>query len=277
MERGVAQTNLTSIQTRKRLVMEKVKLNYSNGNSVAHIRLDDGKGNILDNVMMLELISCFEEFKLNQDLKLVTIQGEGKHYSFGASVEEHTKEFAEAMIRTFHQLFLKIIDLSVPTLSKVSGQCLGGGMELAIMCNFLFADKTTKMGQPEIILGVFPPPASIILPEKIGLARAEELLLTGRIIDAEEAHRIGLVTQLYENHEALNIATDEWIEKNILPKSASSLKYGVKASRLKFNHVFNHFIQQLEYVYTKQLMETNDANEGINAFLEKRQPAWLNQ
>lgn len=256
--------------------MEKIKLTYTHNNTVACILLNDGKGNVLDNTMMLEILSCFKEFKQNKNLKLITFQGEGKHFSFGASVEEHTKEFAEAMIKTFHQLFFGIIELSVPTMAKISGQCLGGGMELAIMCNFLFADKTAKLGQPEIILGVFPPPASVILPEKIGLARAEELLITGRSVDAEEAIRLGLVHQLFEDKNALNAGSEEWIEKNIIPKSASALRFGVKAARIKFNHIFTNFIPQLESIYLRQVMETNDANEGINSFLEKRQPAWVN-
>lgn len=254
--------------------MEKIKLTYTHNNTVANILLDDGKGNVLDNVMMTEMLELFAEFKTNKNIKLITFQGEGKHFSFGASVPEHTKELSETMIKTFHQLFFEIMDLGIPTMAKISGQCLGGGMELAIMCNLLFADKSTKMGQPEIVLGVFPPPASVILPEKIGLARAEELLISGRTMGVEEAHQIGLVNQVLEDKEALNATADEWIAKNIVPKSASSLKYGVKAARVKFNHILSNFLPQLEHIYVKQLMETKDANEGINAFLEKRQPVW---
>lgn len=256
--------------------MEKIKVTYTHQNSVVHILLDDGKGNVLDNVMMLELLACLKEFRQNNHLKLIIFEGQGKHFSFGASVAEHTQEFAEMMIKTFHQLFFALVELSIPTLAKISGQCLGGGMELAIMCNFLYADKTAKMGQPEIVLGVFPPPASVILPEKIGLARAEELLITGRTMDAEEAHRIGLVHQLFEDKETMQVGVDSFIEKQILPKSASSLRYGVRAARAKFNHVFNNFIQQLEHIYLHQLMSTHDANEGIQSFLEKRQPEWKN-
>lgn len=256
--------------------MEKIRLEYSHNNTVANIILDDGKGNVLDNTMMLELLDCFKTFKTNTNLKLITFQGEGKHFSFGASVPEHTKELAEMMIKTFHQLFLDIIDLGIPTMAKISGQCLGGGMELALICNFLFADKSAKMGQPEIILGVFPPPASILLPLKIGYARAEELLLTGKTIDTEEARNIGLLNYVFDNKDDLNSETEVWIEKNIIPKSASSLRYGVKAARIKFNHIVGNFLPQLEYMYVKQLMETKDANEGINSFLEKRQPVWEN-
>jgi cyclohexa-1,5-dienecarbonyl-CoA hydratase len=256
--------------------MEKIKFSYSHNETVANILLDDGKGNVLDNIMMLEILDCLKKTGENPNIKLITFQGEGKHFSFGASVEEHTKELAETMLKTFHKIFFTLAHLSIPTMAKISGQCLGGGMELAIMCNFLFAEKNTKLGQPEIVLGVFPPPASVILPEKIGLAQAEELLLTGKSIDADEAKRIGLVNYVFDDKNALNAGADEWIEKNIVPKSASSLRFGVRASRAKFNHVLNNFLNQLEYIYVRELMQTKDANEGINAFLQKRTPVWTN-
>ncbi len=122
-------------------------------------------------------MNLLNSFKNNNDIKLITFEGAGKHFSFGASVEEHTKENAPEMLQKFHQIFYTITDLAIPTLAKISGQCLGGGLELALVCNFLFADKSAKLGQPEIILGVFPPPASIILPLKIGNAKAEELII----------------------------------------------------------------------------------------------------
>jgi cyclohexa-1,5-dienecarbonyl-CoA hydratase len=180
------------------------------------------------------------------------------------------------MIDTFHTIFFKIIELSIPTMAKISGQCLGGGMELALACNFMFADKTAVLAQPEIILGVFPPPASVMLPLKIGNARAEEILLTGRNVDAQEGERIGLLNKVFDDKEALNKGVDEWITNNILPKSASSLKYGVKASRATFNDIMRDKLPYLEELYVKQLMATGDANEGINSFLEKRKPVWKN-
>ncbi len=256
--------------------MEKLKVNYTHNNSVANIILDDGKGNVLDNIMMLEMLDLFEEFRNNKNIKLITFQGAGKHFSFGASVQEHTKEFAEAMIQTFHKIFTTLIDLGIPTMAKVSGQCLGGGMELALFCNFIFADKTAVLGQPEIVLGVFPPPASIMLPLKIGNARAEEILLTGRNVKAEEGERIGLLNKVYEDQGALNEGANEWIERYIVPKSASSLKFGVKSARTTFNYIMQNKLPMLEYMYVNQLMETNDANEGINSFLEKRAPVWEN-
>jgi cyclohexa-1,5-dienecarbonyl-CoA hydratase len=254
--------------------MEKIKVSYTHDNSVARIILDDGKGNVLDHIMMDELLMLLDSYKDNNHIKVIIFEGAGKHFSFGASVDEHQKDMAAAMLKSFHQLFFTLRDLSIPTLAKISGQCLGGGMELAIMCNFLFADKTAKLGQPELVLGVFPPPASIILPEKIGLARAEELLLTGKTISAERAKDIGLLNDVFDDKAALETEVNLFIENFILPKSSSSLRYGVKASRIKFNHVLGNFLPILEQLYVDSLMNTKDANEGINSFLEKRKPVW---
>jgi cyclohexa-1,5-dienecarbonyl-CoA hydratase len=254
--------------------MKKIKTEYLFDNSVVRIILDDGKGNVLDHVMMEDLQSLLESFQANNKIKLITFEGEGKHFSFGASVEEHTKDCAGAMISSFHKLFFTIRDLAIPTMAKISGQCLGGGLELALICNFLFADKSAKLGQPEIVLGVFPPPASLLLPLKIGYARAEDILITGRTFGAEEGKSMGLINEVFEDKAQLHAETNLWIEKNIVPKSASSLRYGVKAARIKFNHILGNFLPQLEYMYVKQLMETKDANEGINSFLEKRKAVW---
>ena len=257
--------------------MQKIKVEYTHDNSVACIILDDGKGNILDSLMMKELNELFNSFKQKKDIKLITFEGAGKHFSFGASVEEHTKENAPKMLKEFHQIFYSITDLAIPTLAKISGQCLGGGLELALICNFLFADKTAKLGQPEILLGVFPPPASVILPLKIGNAKAEELIITGKSISAEDGKAIGLINEVFENKEELEKGLDDWITNIILNKSASSLRHTVKASRVTFNHLLRKMLPAVEEMYVKELMETDDANEGINSFLEKRKPVWKNR
>lgn len=276
MERRAAQGYFTPIPGSKTISMEKIKINYLYDDSIANILLDDGKGNVMDYIMMEDLQSVLDSFSEKKNIKLIVIEGVGKHFSFGASVEEHQKEFAGAMIRAFHKLFFTLRDLSIPIAAKVTGQCLGGGMELCLMCNFIFADKTAKFGQPEIILGVFPPPASILLAEKIGLAKAEELLLTGKTISADEAKSMGLLNDVFADKEALNTGLNNWIETNILPKSASSLRYAVKAVRAKMNHILGNFLPQLESMYINQLMQTEDANEGISSFLEKRKPVWKN-
>ncbi|MHB8259049.1 MAG: enoyl-CoA hydratase-related protein [Bacteroidia bacterium] len=257
--------------------MKKIKLSFTHNNTVARVVLDDGKGNVLDHFMMEELQEILNSFAAKPEIKLIVFEGAGKHFSFGASVEEHKKEFAATMLHHFHKLFYTIRDLSIPTVAKISGQCLGGGLELALICNVLYADKTAKLGQPEISLGVFPPPASILLPLKIGYARAEELLLTGRSITAEEGKNSGLINEIFDDQVAMEAGLTKWIEQHILSKSASSLRYAVKAARIKFNHILGNFLPQLEALYVDKLMQTHDANEGINSFIEKRKAVWNDQ
>lgn len=256
--------------------MTKIKIDYTHDNSVARIILDDGKGNVLDNVMMNELLTLFKEIKPDNNIKLITFEGAGRNFSFGASVEEHTKDKAPLMLETFHKLFFSLIDLSVPTLAKISGQCLGGGLELPLACNFLFADKSARLGQPEIVLGVFAPPASVMLPLKIGNARAEELLITGKIINADEAKTFGLLNDVFETREIMETEVDNWITKNIVPKSASSLRYAVKAARASFNYFMQKNLPAFYDLFIKDMMETHDANEGIVSFIEKRKAVWKN-
>jgi cyclohexa-1,5-dienecarbonyl-CoA hydratase len=254
--------------------MEKIKISYSHKNTVCHVSLNGGKGNIMDQTMMVELLTLFEELAKKPEIKLIAFTGEGENFSFGASVQDHTKENAREMLTTFHQLFYKIIALGVPTLAKISGQCLGGGLELALICNILYADRTAKLGQPEITLGVFPPPASIMLPMKIGRARAEELLITGRSISADEGQEIGLINNIFNNEQEMEVALQEWIEQYIVPKSASSLKFAIRAARKSFNQILLNILPELENEYLEVLMKTVDANEGIQSFIEKRKPIW---
>ncbi len=256
--------------------MQKVHLDMMHDGAVAVVSLDDGKGNVIDRIMMDELHAVMDDLKQNAAVKMITLEGAGKHFSFGASVEEHQKEFAGTMLSTFHGLFYAMLDLAVPVAARVSGQCLGGGLELAAMCHFIFADRTARFGQPEIALGVFAPAGSVILPAKIGLARAEALLISGMPITAEEAKAAGLVNEVFDDRKSMMAGTGAWIEKHILPRSASSLKHAVRAARSAFARTLTEELPALEARYVRELMNTHDANEGIRSFIEKRIPEWIN-
>lgn len=253
----------------------KIVSEESHDGQVVRLTLNAPKANILDGAMMSELQAELDGVQPN--VKLIQFTGAGDHFSFGASVEEHRKEQAPEMLRQFHGLFQTLIDLATPTMTLVSGQCLGGGLELALMCNFLFVDKSARLGQPEINLGVFAPPASLILPMKIGQARADDLLLTGRSMTAEEALTAGLVADMFESRRAMLKGADEWIQKQILPKSASSLKFAVRAARRQFNATLKSELDKLAKFYTDELMASHDANEGIASFMEKRKPEWTDR
>ncbi len=238
------------------------------------IILDAPKGNVLDSIMLESISAVLDEAGKNTRLKCIVFQGADDHFSYGASVDEHTREKAPEMLHRFHHLFYQLMDVSIPTVAMVSGQCLGGGFELAMMCDFLFADETAFCGQPEIRLGVFAPPASLILPMKVGQQQAERVLLTGESLSAKDLQSLGLTMQVFPDRQALHAGVDSWIRETLLPKSASSLRYAVKAARWQFNQTLRKGLKELEALYLNDLMNTPDANEGIQAFLERRKPKW---
>jgi cyclohexa-1,5-dienecarbonyl-CoA hydratase len=259
------------------MMAQKILVEYLYERAVARVTLNSPKGNVLDSAMMGDLHAALDGFSTEPQLKLIQFIGSGDHFSFGASVAEHVRDQATGMLKQFHGLFLKLMELRVPTAALVSGQCLGGGLELALMCNFLFVTKSSALGQPEISLAVFPPPASLILPMKIGQARADDLLLTGRSIVGVEAAEIGLAIRAFDSKDAMLAEVDEWTRKHILPKSASSLRFAVAAARQDFNETLRRNLGLLEAAYVEKLMATYDANEGIASFLERRPAVWQNK
>jgi cyclohexa-1,5-dienecarbonyl-CoA hydratase len=252
----------------------KIKTESRFDGQVTVITLANGKGNIIDKGLMAELIHAVDLAAAEKNTKAIVFSGQGDHFSFGASVPEHQKDQVAGMLGSFHNLFRQLCKASIPTIAVVKGQCLGGGMELAGFCNWIFANEHAHFGQPEIGLSVFAPVASLILPHLVGQAAADDLLLTGRSIGAVKAHEIGLV-------HAISADPDKdahiFIEQHILPKSAIALRIAVKAARHEFNESFLRGIDKLESYYLRELMETHDANEGINAFMQKRKPEWKNQ
>lgn len=250
-----------------------VKLEILDDGALWRVLLATPKTNILDMEKVTALSSIVRRAQETTALKALILEGEGPNFSFGASVEEHLPGKFEPMIRGFHQLFRELLDAAVPTLAVVRGQCLGGGLELASFCHRVFASPNAKFGQPEIVLGVFAPVASVALTERIGRSRAEDLCLSGRSIGAEEALRIALVDDLSEDPSAAALA---YARKYLLTRSASSLRLAVRALRDGYRTRFIAELDHVEQLYLDTLMSTADANEGLRAFLEKRPPHWSN-
>jgi len=246
--------------------------------------LDDGaiwrailatpKANILDMQKCEILSDIFAEAAAAKELKAVIIDGDGPHFSFGASVPEHLPDQIADMLHGFHRLFYGMLDARVVTLAAVRGQCLGGAMELAIFCNRLFASPDARLGQPEIVLGVIAPVASVMLADRVGRSRAENLLLSGGSMSAAEGLAIGLVDELTDDPGA---AALEYAREHLLPKSASSLRFAVKAARVGFEERVRKELAEVERLFLEELIQTADAQEGLNAFMEKREPEWKNE
>lgn len=242
---------------------------------VCELRLCAPPGNILSARMMGEISRHLKAVEQDARKKLVVISGEGRHFSFGASVEEHAPGKVSAMLPGFHQLIGQVIDCKVPALASVSGLCLGGGFELALACTFIMAEEGAKFAVPEIQLGVFPPVAAALLPSLCGGHFAAQMILTGEKLGARALQQAGLIAQVVEAG-GLEAATADFIEKQILPKSASSLRLAHQASRVTVAGIYRSAIAKLEKLYLVDLMQTKDAVEGICSFIDKRAPKWSN-
>jgi cyclohexa-1,5-dienecarbonyl-CoA hydratase len=189
-------------------------------------------------------------------------------------VEEHLPEQCAGMLKGFHELILNIVSCPVPVLVAVNGQCLGGGLEVATAGHLMFVSPGAQMGQPEIKLGVFAPAASCLLPLRIGQMQAEDILLSGRSINAEEALQCGLITAIADDPEA---AAFEYYETHLAALSASSLRLAVRAARSSFTTQVRQRLAEVETLYLDKLMKNADPVEGLKAFIEKRAPVWTDE
>lgn len=240
---------------------------------VLRLRLARPKANIVDAKMIDALTAAFTSHAGDDGLMAVLLDAEGPHFSFGASVEEHLPDQCAEMLRKINALILQMLEYPVPIVAAIRGQCLGGGLELACAANPIVAAPDAMLGQPEIRLAVIAPAASCLLPERIGQAQAEMLLLSGKPVDAQRAFDIGLVDQVSDAPEEAALA---WIEENLLGKSASSLRIALTAARHDYIERIRTKLNAVEKMYLDVLMQTEDPVEGLTAFLEKRDPVWQN-
>ena len=239
--------------------------------ALLRLRLARPKANIIDAAMIAALAGAFAAHRDNAGLLAALVDHEGPHFSFGASVEEHLPASCEQMLRSLHALLEAMLDWPRPILMAVQGQCLGGGLEFALAGHLLFAAPGAQFGQPETKLGVFAPAASVLLPLRIGQARAEDLLYSGRSIDAQSALAWGLVNEIADDPAA---AAAAYFDKHLAGKSAAALALAVRAAREPFADLARARLDDVEALYLEKLMLTRDANEGLTAFLEKRTPKW---
>jgi cyclohexa-1,5-dienecarbonyl-CoA hydratase len=250
---------------------DPVRVWFERDGRLLRLRLDRPKANVLDAAMNAALDAALVEHGVKPGLLGILIDAEGSHFSFGASVEEHLPGQCAAMLAGFHKLILRVAGSPVPVLMAVRGQCLGGGLELVSAGHLIFASPDAKLGQPEIQIGVFAPAASCLLPERIGLAAAEDLLISGRPVSGEEAFRMGLVTEAAADPEAAALA---YFDKHLAPKSASSVRFAVRAAREALVERVAARLAEVERLYLDGLMSTRDAAEGLEAFLAKRPAQW---
>lgn len=255
---------------------ELITVTETHDGHVTEVVLGPPPANILSGKMMAEISSLLAEEAKKPDKKLIVFSGTGKHFSFGASVEEHKPGEVDKMLPGFHRFIGDVLNSPVPTMAKVSGVCLGGAFEFVLACTFVFADGSARFGVPEIQLGVLPPVAAVLLPCLTSAQFAAQMILTGDTFTADDLHRRSLVTHV-ATEESLDEAISIFFDKQLLGKSASSLRIAHTAVRTVTARQYKKFIGDMEKLYLKDLMATEDAVEGITSFLEKRKPVWKNK
>lgn len=240
-------------------------------NRITWITLDRPPLNIMDIAMMRELDTVLKEVVKHTDFLI--FEGAGpKGFSAGAEVKDHTPDRVADMLHAFHAIFRQLARADCVTIASVHGACLGGGCELATFCNFVVATESAKFGQPEIKLGCFPPVALVTFPVLVGLRNSLDLILTGRTLSAAEAKQLGLISRVVPD-DALAAGVEELLAelRKLSPAVIRLTRWGL-LDRAGVD--FEKHLRDAEELYLNELMKTEDAQEGIRAFLEKRAPVW---
>lgn len=231
--------------------------------------------NVLNIAMMDEINDALAGLRDHPTAKVLVIAGEGKAFSAGVDVGDHAADRIDAMMASFGKLFQLLRGFTIPTVAVVDGAALGGGCEVATFCDIILASDKAKFGQPEIKLGVFPPVAAAVFPELVGRSRSLALLLTGDVIPAADAERMGMVYKVFPAAE-FAAGVDEFLKKLtacskvILEMTKRAVDGGRGLDRMDA-------IARAEHLYMHEMMATADAHEGLAAFLEKRAPHWTNK
>jgi cyclohexa-1,5-dienecarbonyl-CoA hydratase len=255
---------------------EPVQVAFNHDQTRAAFTLHHPKGNIITADMIAALRTGLESVAENPHLKLITIEGQGADFSFGASIPEHAPGAIDRVLPEMHALIYDLLDAPAPTAAIVRGRCFGGGFELALACDFILAADTATFSLPEIALGVFPPAASALLPLRVGAARATHAILSGNVTNADDWVRAGLV-HVAVPAAALADEVDAWFAAALAPRSAAALRHAAAAARMQLARQVREVLPQLERLYLDDLMRTQDAVEGIEAFMARRAPHWTDR
>jgi cyclohexa-1,5-dienecarbonyl-CoA hydratase len=250
-------------------------LTLESDGAVARLVLRRPPLNIMGLEMIEEINRALDELGSEPALRALVIAAEGKAFSAGVAVEDHLPERVKPTLRAFHDVFRRLRRLPCPTIAAVQGPALGGGCELACFADVVIASENATFGQPEIKLGVFPPVAAIHFPQRIGVARTLQMLLSGDTMSAHEAKAIGLVDY---------VAAREDLERSVTAaadafrgKSAPALRLARRAVLDAAYGDFEARLREAEALFLEELMRTQDAVGGLVAFLEKRAPAWTHR
>jgi cyclohexa-1,5-dienecarbonyl-CoA hydratase len=239
---------------------------------VVRITLNHPPVNIMDILTMKEINAALEGLQGDEETKVVVFTARGKAFCAGVDVKDHTVDKVHEMIQVFHRIFRQMWSLDIPTVAAVNGAALGGGCELVTFCDMIIASEKATFGQPEIQVGVYPPVAVVTFPRLMPYMKAMELLLTGDIIDAREAERLGIVNRVVPA-ESFEEEVSEFVGK-LTALSGIVLRLTKRATLQGLASTFEEALAQSEELYLNRLMKTEDATQGLQAFMEKRKPVW---
>lgn len=240
--------------------------------AVAHISLRNGKQNVLDLPMMGELREALIEADRHREISTVLLRGEGEHFSAGVDIPSHAGDTAAPMLGRFHCLIRTMMKTRKVLVAEVRGNCLGGGAELALMCDIVYTAEDAQWGFPEIKLGCFPPVACAALAACVGQKRAAEMILTGESFSGSQAVAYGLANKSAPAEE-LRLITAECLDR-LSKLSPSSLRQSKGALGAWHAAHLDQALMHAETIYKEELIGTEDMSEGIRAWVEKREPRW---
>jgi len=239
---------------------------------VARIILRNPPLNVIDIPMMRELQQGLAEIESRSDISIVVFEGDSRAFSAGVDVKAHVPEQVHEMLTSFHGVIRAVVDSRKVTIAAVQGACLGGGAELASVCDMVYTARNATWGFPEIKLGCYPPVAAVALPALVGQKRATELILTGRQISGDEAVAIGLANRSAHTDELAAVVDETLSQLQAMSPAALAL---AKKSIYAWDAIhFDKGLARAERIYLEELIATEDTREGIAAFLEKRSPKW---
>lgn len=227
--------------------------------------------NVLTIDMMEEMIKAFQ-WAGKEPGNVVVIDAEGKAFSAGVDVADHTPDKVGLMIDVFDRLFLSMAALEKPIIGVVNGAALGGGYEVVLFCDMVIASEKARFGQPEIKVGVLPPIACYVLPRLLSWPQAMEVLLSGDTFTAAEAKEMGLINKVFPVDD-FNQGVEKFLKK-FTSLSPIVLVLTKKAALAGERKSFAEGLKVIDHIYLQELMQTKDAMEGLQAFMEKRTPSW---
>lgn len=242
---------------------------------VSRITLSHGSQNVIDFEMMDELKNALHELERHHETSVIVLSGAGENFSGGVDIPSHLRDKVGLMLCKFHGVVRLLASSHKVTIACVRGNCLGGGAELAVVCDMAFTTADAVWGFPEIKLGCYPPVAAAALATVVGQKRAAELLLTGRLFTGTQAAEMRLANEAVPGDQLDGRVEEVVNELKILSPTALSA-----AKRALYTWDAAHFEKALnhtEQVYREELIDSHDAEEGIRAWMEKRQPKWTGQ